>query len=41
MPSHPLPAHIQFPTQYGQFGPLSPQVTTKHGYPPANIWFGD
>jgi homeodomain interacting protein kinase len=42
LPSHPLPAHIQFPTQYSQFGPLSPQVATKHGhYPPTNIWFGE
>lgn len=40
----PLPAHIQFPTQFSQFGPLSPaQVTHKHahGYPPANLWFGE
>ncbi|XP_055701503.1 homeodomain-interacting protein kinase 2 isoform X2 [Phlebotomus papatasi] len=43
LPSHPLPAHIQFPTQYSQFGPLSPaQVTNKHGhYQPANLWFGE
>ncbi|XP_059615675.1 homeodomain-interacting protein kinase 2 [Phlebotomus argentipes] len=42
LPSHPLPAHIQFPTQYSQFGPLSPaQVSNKHGhYQPANLWFG-
>lgn len=44
LPSRPLPAHIQFPTQFSQFGPLSPaQVTNKHGhaYPPANLWFGE
>ncbi|GAB0092636.1 homeodomain-interacting protein kinase 2 [Sergentomyia squamirostris] len=43
LPSHPLPAHIQFPTQYSQFGPLSPaQVANKHGhYQPANLWFGE
>lgn len=44
LPSRPLPAHIQFPTQFSQFGPLSPaQVTHKHGhaYPPANLWFGE
>lgn len=44
LPSRPLPAHIQFPTQFSQFGPLSPaQVTNKHGpaYPPANLWYGE
>lgn len=44
LPSRPLPAHIQFPTQFSQFGPLSPaQVTHKHGhaYPPANLWFNE
>uniref|UniRef100_A0A182PRC6 Protein kinase domain-containing protein n=1 Tax=Anopheles epiroticus TaxID=199890 RepID=A0A182PRC6_9DIPT len=39
LPTHPLPAHIQFPTaQYGQFGPLSPaQIANKHHY----AWFGE
>ncbi|XP_055686785.1 homeodomain-interacting protein kinase 2 isoform X2 [Lutzomyia longipalpis] len=43
LPSHPLPAHIQFPAQYSQFGPLSPaQVANKHGhYQTANLWFGE
>ncbi|XP_055602804.1 homeodomain-interacting protein kinase 3 isoform X2 [Uranotaenia lowii] len=37
LPTHPLPAHIQFPTQYGQFGPLSPaQIANKH-----YAWFGE
>ncbi|KAL9907802.1 homeodomain interacting protein kinase isoform 2-T6 [Glossina fuscipes fuscipes] len=43
IPSHPLPAHIQFPTQYSQFGPLSPAqvAASKHAhYAPANIWYG-
>uniref|UniRef100_U5EGN3 non-specific serine/threonine protein kinase n=1 Tax=Corethrella appendiculata TaxID=1370023 RepID=U5EGN3_9DIPT len=41
LPTHPLPAHIQFPTQYSQFGPLSPaQIANKHGYP-TNLWFGE
>lgn len=36
LPTHPLPAHIQFPTQYSQFGPLSPaQIANKH------YWFGE
>ncbi|XP_055325819.1 uncharacterized protein LOC129579679 [Sitodiplosis mosellana] len=40
---HPLPAHIQFPAQYSQFGPLSPaQVPSKHGhYQPTNLWFAE
>uniref|UniRef100_A0A1A9ZU54 non-specific serine/threonine protein kinase n=1 Tax=Glossina pallidipes TaxID=7398 RepID=A0A1A9ZU54_GLOPL len=40
IPSHPLPAHIQFPTQYSQFGPLSPAqvAASKHAhYAPTNI----
>ncbi|XP_037909201.1 homeodomain-interacting protein kinase 2 isoform X4 [Hermetia illucens] len=42
LPTHPLPAHIQFPTQYSQFGPLSPaQVANKHGPYATNIWYGD
>ncbi|XP_055619608.1 uncharacterized protein LOC129764506 isoform X2 [Toxorhynchites rutilus septentrionalis] len=37
LPTHPLPAHIQFPTQYSQFGPLSPaQIANKH-----YAWFGE
>lgn len=37
LPAHPLPAHIQFPTQYSQFGPLSPaQIANKH-----YAWFGE
>ncbi|XP_046806921.1 homeodomain-interacting protein kinase 2 isoform X5 [Lucilia cuprina] len=43
IPSHPLPAHIQFPTQYSQFGPLSPAqvAASKHAhYAPTNIWYG-
>ncbi|XP_058987515.1 homeodomain-interacting protein kinase 2 isoform X3 [Musca domestica] len=43
IPSHPLPAHIQFPTQYGQFAPLSPAqvAASKHAhYAPTNIWYG-
>ncbi|XP_053689436.1 homeodomain-interacting protein kinase 2 [Sabethes cyaneus] len=37
LPTHPLPAHIQFPTQYSQFGPLSPaQIASKH-----YAWFGE
>ncbi|BFF98431.1 homeodomain-interacting protein kinase 2 [Drosophila madeirensis] len=45
IPSHPLPAHIQIPTQYSQFGPLSPaQVAAagKHAahFAPTNIWYG-
>ncbi|EAT44946.1 AAEL003731-PA, partial [Aedes aegypti] len=36
LPTHPLPAHIQFPTQYSQFGPLSPaQIANKH------FWFNE
>ncbi|XP_054084594.1 homeodomain-interacting protein kinase 2 isoform X3 [Zeugodacus cucurbitae] len=43
IPSHPLPAHIHFPTQYSQFGPLSPAqvAASKHAhYAPTNIWYG-
>uniref|UniRef100_A0A1I8Q140 non-specific serine/threonine protein kinase n=1 Tax=Stomoxys calcitrans TaxID=35570 RepID=A0A1I8Q140_STOCA len=43
IPSHPLPAHIQFPTQYSQFPPLSPAqvAASKHAhYAPTNIWYG-
>ncbi|XP_037939381.1 homeodomain-interacting protein kinase 2 isoform X2 [Teleopsis dalmanni] len=43
IPSHPLPAHIQFPTQYSQFGPLSPAqvAVSKHAhYASTNIWYG-
>ncbi|XP_075161148.1 homeodomain interacting protein kinase isoform X5 [Haematobia irritans] len=43
IPSHPLPAHIQFPTQYSQFAPLSPAqvAASKHAhYAPTNIWYG-
>ena len=29
LPSRPLPAHIQFPTQFSQFGPLSPAQVTE------------
>lgn len=36
LPTHPLPAHIQFPTQYSQFAPLSPaQIANKH------FWFNE
>ncbi|KMY96689.1 LOW QUALITY PROTEIN: uncharacterized protein Dsimw501_GD11020 [Drosophila simulans] len=44
IPSHPLPAHIQIPTQYSQFGPLSPAqvAASKHAahFAPTNIWYG-
>lgn len=37
LPAHPLPAHIQFPTQYSHLGPLSPaQIANKH-----YAWFGE
>ncbi|CAG9800548.1 unnamed protein product [Chironomus riparius] len=39
LPTHPLPAHIQFP-QYGQFGaPLSPQVAAN--LRPGNLWYAE